>query len=483
MKPNGRLGLVVLLPVAMAATACGDSLTEVNENPNAPKDVGPEFIIPTAIRSAAFELLGDDGLDVGTSSLWAQHLARLQYGATDRYDLDVDFSDGSWGDLWLDVLGASQEVIDRSDAAGAPNMAATGWILRSWVFQHMTDLWGDLPYTQALKGDAEGEEASTTPPYDTQHDLYYALFEDLKAAVDMIDPDGETFDAEDLLYGGDMEKWRKFANSLRLRLAVHLSEVDPDKAATEAAAAVAAGVFTSNADDAKLVYAATAPNQNPMHVGFSERPGDYRVSATLIDALEQLGDPRLGIYADPAEDTGEYTGMPNGMPDNHGIGFANVSKLGEWFLRPETPAVFLSYAEVLLLQAEAAERGWIAGDPAQLYEAAITASLELYGISSGDIATYLAQPEVAYDPARGLEQIALQKWIVLFDQGVEAYTEWRRTGVPSLVAGPANTNGDLIPVRLPYPVEEQAINRSNLQAASERQGGATINDPVWWDVR
>lgn len=137
MRQHRRLSIALLLPAVAAAVACGDSLTEVNENPNAPIDVGPEFIIPTAIRSAAWELLGDDGLDVGTTSLWAQHLARLQYGAPDRYDLDPDFADGLWEDLWLDVLAASQEVIDRSEEAGAPNMAATGWILRSWVFQHM----------------------------------------------------------------------------------------------------------------------------------------------------------------------------------------------------------------------------------------------------------------------------------------------------------------------------------------------------------
>lgn len=481
MRQDRRLGVTLLLPLAIGALACGDSLTETNENPNAPTDVGPEFVIPTAIRSAARELIGDDGLDLGTTSLWAQHIARLQYGATDRYDLDPGFSDGFWEDLWLDVLSPSHEIIERSEAAEAPNMVATGWILQSWVFQHMTDLWGDLPYSEALRGDYE--DGSTTPVYDTQHDIYYGLFEDLAGAVEMMDPAGETFGAEDLLYGGDVEKWQKFANSLRLRLAVHLSEVDPEKAAAEAAAAVAAGVFTSNADDAKLAYATTAPNQNPMHVGFLERPGDYRVSATIVDTLKALNDPRLEVYADPAEDTGEYAGMPNGMQDNHGIGFATVSKLGAWFLRAETPAVFLSYAEVLLLQAEAAARGWIAGDPAQLYRDGITASLENYGVSSADVATYLAQPGVAFDPSRGLEQIALQKWIVLYDQGVEAYTEWRRTGVPALAAGPDNTNNDVIPVRLPYPVEEQSINRSNLTAAVERQGGATIDDPIWWDVK
>ena len=477
-RHHRRRALALVMPLALLVAGCGDSLTEVNENPNAPTDVGASFILPAAIESAADEAL-NYGMDLGVTSLWVQHIARLQYGTTDRYNLDVDFSDGSWEDFWLEAQAETREVIRRGAAAGLPNQEAVGMILRSWVFQNMTDLWGDIPYSEALS--AEAEDGTTSPAYDAQESIYAGLIADLKAANGMMGP-GDSFGPEDLLYEGDMQAWRRFSNSLRLRLAMRLSEVDPGTAAAEASAAVAAGVFTSLADQAQLEYAESAPNQHPYHTGFIERPGDYRVSATLVDTLSTLNDPRLGYIADPAESDGAYRGLPNGLPDQHEYAFNSVSKVGAWHLRASTPSVFLSTAEVMLNQAEAAQRGWIGGSAADFYAAGITAAMQGYGIPGDEIDAYLAQPSVAYDPARGLEQIGLQKWIALYDQGVEAFAEWRRTGFPDLQPSVANVNTDRIPLRLPYPVSEQAVNNEHLQEAVSRQSGAGINDALWWDV-
>lgn len=477
-RPLRRNVWALLLPLALSLGGCGDSLTEVNENPNAPTDVGASFILPAAIQSAAEEAL-NYGMDLGVTSLWVQHIARLQYGTTDRYNLDVDFSDQSWEDFWLTAQAESREVIRRGAAAGLPNQEAVGMILRSWIFQNMTDLWGDIPYSEALS--AEAEDGTTSPAYDPQEEIYAGLIADLKAANAMMG-DGNSFGSEDLLYGGDMEGWRRFSNSLRLRLAMRLSEVDPGVAASEAASAVAGGVFTSLSHQAQLEYAESAPNQHPYHTGFVERPGDYRVSATLVDTLVALADPRLMYVAAPAESDGAYRGLPNGLPDQHEFAFNSVSKVGAWHLRASTPSVFLSTAEVLLNQAEAAQRGWIGGNPADYYYDGITVAMEAYGIPRDQIDTYLAHPSVVYDPARALEQIGLQKWIALYDQGVEAFAEWRRTRIPDLQPSVANVNADRIPLRLPYPVSEQAVNNEHLQQAVSRQGGASINNPVWWDV-
>lgn len=468
---------LVLLAVLLAS--CGDSLTEVNENPNAPTDVGAAFILPAAIQSAADEAL-NYGMDLGVTSLWVQHVARLQYGTTDRYNLDVDFSDGSWEDFWLGAQAEAREVIRRGAEAENPNQQAVGMILRSWIYQTMTDLWGDIPYSQAMS--AEGEDGTTSPAYDAQEEIYAGLLQDLKDATALMDGT-PAFGAEDLLYQGRMQAWRRFANSLRLRLAMRLSEVAPGIAATEAAAAVADGVFVTADDQAQLVYSESAPNQHPYHVGFVERPGDYRVSQTLVDTLLALSDPRLPFMADPAESDGEYRGLPNGLPDQHEFAFDAVSKVGAWHLRANTPSVFLSTAEVLLNQAEAAHRGWIAGSAEQLYEDGIRAAMAVYGIPATEVDAYLAEPGVAFEPDRAREQIGLQKWLALYDQGVEAFAEWRRTGIPHLEPSVANVNADRIPLRLPYPVSEQAVNNEHLQAAVSRQGGATINDPIWWDVR
>jgi hypothetical protein len=260
---------------------------------------------------------------------------------------------------------------------------------------------------------------------------------------------------------------------------MHLSEVDADKAKQEFAAAYAAGGFTSNADNAQLNYVGDGTWDYPIFAYELDRD-DHAVSATMVDTLKSLSDPRLPLYA-KANVYGTYAGAPNGYDD---VPFRHdsVSRIGAPFTSATTPAVIMSYAEVLFLEAEAAERGWISADAGDLYTQAITANMQWNGISQGDIDTYLAQSDVAYAGGTdGLRQIALQTWIALYGNGPEAYTEWRRTGYPELHSGPDAVNGGVIPVRLPYPSVEQALNGANLSQAISNQGGASLNDPVWWD--
>jgi hypothetical protein len=341
----------------------------------------------------------------------------------------------------------------------------------------VTDLWGDVPYTEALRGMEEG--GTTTPVFDSQQSIYNSILADLAAAPGMMDPSGSVIEDGDLIYGGDLTYWAQFANSLRMRLAMRLSEVDPDKAEQEFTAAYAAGGFTSNADNAQLNYVGDGTWDYPIFAYERDRD-DHAVSATMVDTLKSLSDPRLPLYA-KENVYGTYAGAPNGYDD---VPFRHdsVSRIGEPFTSATTPAVIMSYAEVLFLEAEAAERGWISADAGELYAAAITADMEWNGVPQGDIDAYLAQADVAYKGgADGLRQIALQKWIALYGNGPEAYTEWRRTGYPELHAGPDAVNGGVIPVRLPYPSVEQALNGANLSQAISNQGGASLNDPLWWD--
>jgi hypothetical protein len=200
-----------------------------------------------------------------------------------------------------------------------------------------------------------------------------------------------------------------------------------------------------------------------------------------VDTLKSLADPRLPIYARP-NGLGEYVGTKNG--DMTDPPLTEVSRIGTYFSSAATPAVIMSYSEVLFLRAEAAERGWVAGDPGDLYEQAITAAMSQIGVASADIEAYLAQPNIQYQGGQaGMAQIGVQKWISLFGNGPEAYAEWRRTGYPSLQAGPDAINDGLIPVRLPYPDRERSLNRTAVEEAIARQGGATINSPVWWHLR
>jgi hypothetical protein len=301
------------------------------------------------------------------------------------------------------------------------------------------------------------------------------------------------------LYGNDFGKWKKFANSLRMRLAMRLSEVDPSTAKAQFTAAYTAGGFTSNDDNAMLLYPGGS-YRNPLYenalCGAGSRD-DHGISATMVDTLKSLNDPRLTFYAEPAPVDGEYRGLPNGLhyvkDFNGNAAISQFSRIGNFWRcdGAATPSAIMTYSEVLFLEAEAVNRGWIAGDAAALYTAAIRAAMTQWNPYSpanapktADINTYLAQPRVAYQGgAAGFDQIQLQKWIALYMQGDEAWANWRRTGIPDLKPGPyENQRLGRIPARVPYPANEQSLNNDNLQAAVTAQGGGlSLVTPMWWE--
>src|SRR5437762_782895 len=381
-----------------------------------------------------------------------------------------------------------QRMINKGVAAGVHNMESVGRIMKSYFFSVMTDAMGDIPYSEAFQ-----ERALLTPKYDTQQAIYTALFADLAKASQQIDPAGIGFSSGDIMYGGDMVEWRKFSNSLRLRLAMHLSNVDATTAAAQAQAAVTAGVFTSNADNAQLMYLASAPDQNPVYTNVHvDKRDDYGMSKTFVDSLLSWSDPRLPVFAQLNNDTivanQIYEGLPNGLNDGAGPALLYISRIGAyWRETPAAPLALLTYSEVLFLEAEAAERGWISGPPAAtLYANAIRASMQQYGIATAAIDAYLAQPRVAYaGGAAGLTQIAYQKWLSLFLQGMEAWTEVRRTGVPTLVPGP-NAKLTRIPERLPYADDELVLNKASVDAAVAAQrftSSTDLSTPLWFTGR
>lgn len=481
MLSSTRRQLVLSLALAVGVSACDLDLTELNENPNAPADVPASTILPGGIASAVSLALGYN-LNMDLTELWVQHLAEIQYGEEDQYELRSEEVDASFRSFYSGPLADFQRIIEKGQETEEPNVEAVGKIMKAWTFLIMTDMWGDLPYSQALTGAEEG--GTIQPEYDLQEDIYAALLTELSEAGALIDPDaGCPFGAADLIYACDLEKWERFANSLRLRIGVRLSEVNPGLGQQVVQDAIAAGVFASNADNATLAYLPSLPNVNPWYNSIRLRPGDHRVSATVIDTLKSLDDPRLQVYANPTAASGEYRGMPNGL-EEHSYQLDETSTIGRSFAAADAPAVLMSYSEVLFLLAEAAQRGWIGGGAAAAavhYRDAIRASMEMWGVPNGQIQNYLLQPEVQYDPNNWRASIGLQKWIALFGNGPEAFAEWRRLGFPVLTPG-ADAAFDAPPRRYPYPDSEFVYNEQNLNMAITRQGGAALPDPVWWDV-
>ncbi|HJQ19492.1 MAG TPA: SusD/RagB family nutrient-binding outer membrane lipoprotein [Gemmatimonadaceae bacterium] len=495
------------LALALAASACDNgSLTDVNRNPNAPETVDPSLLFPQAAVSSIQRVRSDIEITPSAFVHWPQYMAEYQYPEISYYQFRPTTSDGWWANFYNGPIEDLEQSLRLSEGRNLPNQVGPELVIRAFDYSTMTGLWGDIPFSQAGKGDS----GNFTPVYDSQQSIYDSLLTNLKDANTMMDASltGATalgFGDQDPVYAGDVDQWKKFANSLRARLGLNLSKADPARAQAEVAAAIAAGGFTSNADNAQITWPGDGVNNNPWCN--TEKDGDCggtrddaRMSVTFIDTLKSLNDPRLTVFALPVQDptcgpavdctpvaAGDYRGMPNGLlAGQAGNWGPRSSRPGPQIYAPDQPSYFMTYAEFSFIKAEAAMRGWIPGGAAaatQYYNEGITASMEQWGLTAADAAAYIAQPQVALNAASlatALPQIITQKWIALFTQGYEAWSEWRRTGYPDLTMA-QNAVTTTIPRRVLYPQSEQSFNNSNLQAAITSLGTDALETKMWID--
>lgn len=463
----------------LTAVSCKKNLEEINQNPNASQTAQPDYLLTGAIKSTADTYWGTAN-NMDASLLFVQYWAKIQYTDPDRYI----YTNTSFQELWTVGYGKSiinlNQIIKLADAQANPNYKGVALVLRSWVFALLTDNYGDIPYTQAAN-----IREYLTPAYDKQKDVYFAILEDLKTAQASLNASGKPI-AGDVIYNNNISLWKKFANSLRLRIALRIADREPETAKQVLAdiQSEGSGYISANNETAQLVYLAS-PNQNPISNLFDTRD-DYRISKTIVDKLFALNDPRLPVYASKTQDAtpNAYVGIPNGLlvGDASNLGFTKTSKPGTYFLAPNAPAVIISYAEVLFDRAEAAARGFTTENAANLYKQGVTASLKQYGIADAAIATYTALPAVQYDPANFKKSIGEQKWLALFGQGLEAFAEWRRLDYPQLAPAVAGTLNGKLPVRFIYPGTEQSLNGANYKAAVASQGADVLTTKLWFDV-
>jgi hypothetical protein len=351
---------------------------------------------------------------------------------------------------------------------------AVAKILKAYYFWNITDRWGDVPYTEALSG-----EADFTPAYDTQESIYNNLFKLLDEANSGIVTGNIT---NDIMYGGDMTKWKKLANTIHLLMALRLSNVNPTKGKEEFAKALASGIMTSNADNFVFRHLADANNQNYWYGEVSRGREWWALTETLVDELKPVNDPRLMVYGNPVRTGGGYTGLKfgttTGLPNT-----TNYSLLGSAIHAQNAPVYLVTYAQGLFAMAEAAKLGWINGGDAVAktnYDLAIRNSVLQWTGSTNGVDALLVNPLVQYDPAKAIELIATQRWIHLYMHGYEAWAEWRRTGFPDNLVSPG---GVAVPTRQTYVATESFNNTENYAEAVQRQFGGNNNQygKVWWD--
>lgn len=465
----------VLLLVAFAS--CQKELADVNKNSNVSETAQPDYLLSNAIKSTSDTYWGTTNNLNGTL-LFVQQVAKIQYTEVDRYIFSNTNFESPWKSFYSQSLTDLAKIIEIGQKTKNPNYTAVAKVLRSWVFSLLTDAYGDIPYSEAININDH-----ITPKYDAQQDVYHGLLNELKEAADSIDATKKPISG-DLLYAGNLTKWKHFANSLRYRIALRVADREP-LLTKQIIAEIPVDQLIGDGEIAQLLYLAS-PNQNPIALFFETRD-DYRVSKSIVETLKSLNDPRLAVFANKTETvtSEQYIGVPNGLSnsDASNLGFSKTSKIGSYFRQSQAPAVILSYAEVLFDRAEAAARGCTNENAEDLYNLAITASLKQFGITDNAvIATYLAQPSVKYDFTNYRKSIGNQKWIALFGQGPEAFAEWRRLDYPVLSPASAGVLNGKIPLRYIYPSSEQSLNSKSYKAAVAHQGEDILTTKLWFDV-
>lgn len=467
---------IVALALGATLASCGDSLSDINKNPNATEDPEPAYLLTSTEYQSADAYWGSTA-NYNSTLLWVQHWAKIQYTEPDCYDVTNTAYSSTWNTFYATIISNLTAIEEQESSSTAIKAVAKIW--RSWAYLQLTNFYGDIPYS------AYG--SSATPEYDTQETVLRSLLTDLEDADNSLSASSGTLSG-DLIYSNNITKWKKLAKSLRLRIALEIADRDETTARTIISNLYAQreNLISSNDDNAQFTFAAS-PQWNPWASAFSSRD-DQRVSKTLIDKLKELSDPRLTIYAQAPQDASvtTYEGAANGLSADqaNNQGFYKVSRPGTKFLEDTAPAVFATYAEVLFTYAEAAARGWINADAASLYEQGIKASLEQQGVTDQTaIAAYLAQDGVKYDASRWYEKIGWQKWIAYYGQGPDAFTDWRRLGYPNLKPGPNSAlNEGEMPRRFFYPSTEQSLNGENYKLAVKNQGADEITTRLWFDV-
>lgn len=422
----------------------------------------------------------------GEAATLAQHLSEGPYltfspfnGATQGVSY-YPYYTGPLNQLQMviDLNNGDKVEADQGANGSKNNQLAAARIMKAYVFWKITDRWGDLPYEEALKG-----AANFTPAFQKQELIYKDLFKELKEAAAQID--GGKGVQGDIFFKGDMARWKKFAATQRMLMALRMSKRYPgagELAATEFNAAMNEAI-ASNAENVIYKYINGDPNNsNPWYNNYTrDKRNDYAVSKTLVDYMSANAsntDPRLPVFAEVLPGNA-IIGLPFGNKLQTNIPNA-YSRIGKDLQKQDSPAYIFTYAQVLFAKAEAAKLGWIPGGDAAakgFYDSAIDASLAQYGVSDANFKNVVG---VAYDATKAIQQISTQRWIHLFLDSYEAWAEWRRTGFPVLAPGP-NTTVAAIPRRLVYPVADKTTNEDNYKAVVAQQGADKVDTRIWWD--
>lgn len=461
-------------------TSCTKNFEDYNTDKKRPVVVPAENLFANA-QKALSDQEASTSVNLNNFKLWAQYWTETTYTDEANYDIVTrPVPDNIFRIYYRDILQDLKDARDVTEAtevigtiaeAEKKNQLALIDLVQVYTFAQMVDIFGNIPYSEAL------DINDISPAYDDA----LAIYKDLLARIDedlaLMDDAHGSFGDADLYMGGDVAMWKKFANSMKVRIGITIADGDN----ATAKAAVESGYAGAFAPDEKcqLVYL-DATNSNPIYQDVIQSGrSDFIAANTIVDALNDLEDPRLPMYFDEVD--GEYIGGPYGESSP----FAQYSHIDEAVSSPTFASVLLDGTEVAFYLAEAAERGYSVGGSAEsYYDAAITSSFNTWGVGD-EAAAYLAKPEVAYTTAAGdwKQKIGTQAWIAYYVRGQVAWTTYRRLDFP-IMNQPPNplTDGGVVPTRFTYPIQEQTLNAENFEAAVSAIGGNELTTKLFWDI-
>ncbi|TAN13622.1 MAG: SusD/RagB family nutrient-binding outer membrane lipoprotein [Chitinophagaceae bacterium] len=476
--------LIYILGFVLFASSCTKDMTEkLNDNPKVPQVATGGGVFAYSELQFASQITTPN-VNSGIFELIVQYWAETTYPQESQFQLTERNIPGNWWNTFyrnvaMNVKSAEQlinnePVVGNDDKVVKKNKLAICEIFKAYSFSVLVNTFGNIPYSQAL------DPKNSTPKYDDQKDIFYALIDSLNDAVGKLDPNYGSFnDGSDLIYNGDVSSWIKFANSLKLRLGLLIADVDPAKAKTVVESAVQGGVISSNDENAAFKFLSAPPNTNPIWTNLVQSGrNDFVPTNTIVSMMEDMNDPRIPAYFTTVQGTSNYLG---GVPGN-GNSYKSFSHVADAIKAPNFPSILMGYDEVEFNLAEAVERGMnVGGTAIGHYDNAITASMENWGVSTNDIDIYLLNPNVNYLTASGSwkEKIGHQAYIALYLRGFDSWTEWRKLDFPALVK-PAAAISE-IPVRFIYPTLEAQLNGANYKAAGGAIGGDVVTTKLFWD--
>lgn len=458
--------------------ACTKDITRFNEQTKRAETVPPETLFTNAVKNLS-DLLASANVNVNVFRFTVQHWAATTYQDEPRYDFTTRaIPDGIWSRLYRGILAnlnrAKQliEADEQMDAATKANKLAQIDMMQVYAYHLLTTTFGNVPYSEALDFD------NVFPSYDDAQTIYNDLITRMQADVAALNTSADGIStAQDLLYGGDIAAWKKFGNSMLMRMALVIADVDAAQAKSVFTAADG-GAFTSATDNAEFKYMETTPNTNPIWVDLVNSGRQDMVAAnTLLDDLKAMNDPRLELYFRP-NNNGDYVGGIVGENNT----FSAVSKPSDKVTSPSFPNLILGYSEVEFMRAEGIERGFgNAGTAADHYKNAIVASILYWGGTAEEADAYVARPDVAYATAAGdwKQKIGYQKWIALYNQPFQGWLEMRRLDQPVLPPPSEAKSG--YPNRLTYPNSEQQLNPDNYTKNAQMIGGDNVETKLFFD--